>query len=193
MTNERGALGAWIDDWVALWNRFWFTPSDPATLGLIRILAGAMLFYTHLIWSLALTDFFGPQGWLSRVRCLAATSYVKLRIKVGDYLWWIESPAALWTAHIAALIVLALLTVGLYSRLMSVLAFIITVSYFGRAQGALFGLDQINLMLSMYLMVGPSSAAKPYSARPALAALLQAAARSTGRFGPASPPTSPSV
>ena len=22
------------------WNRFWFTPTDPATLGLIRILAG---------------------------------------------------------------------------------------------------------------------------------------------------------
>ena len=31
------------------WNRFWFTPTDPATLGLIRILAGSMLFYTHLI------------------------------------------------------------------------------------------------------------------------------------------------
>ncbi len=37
---------------------------------------------------------------------------------------------------------------------MSVLAFIITASYVGRAQGALFGLDQINLMLSLYLMVG---------------------------------------
>jgi hypothetical protein len=154
MTNERGALGAWIDDWAALWNRFWFTPSDPATLGLIRILAGGMLFYTHLIWSLALTDFFGPQGWLSRDAVLSAKAPYS-----WSYLWWIESPAALWTAHIAALVVLALLTVGFYSRLMSVLAFIITASYIGRAQGALFGLDQINVMLSMYLMVGPSGGA----------------------------------
>ena len=154
MTNERGALGAWIDDWAALWNRFWFTPSDPATLGLIRILAGAMLFYTHLVWGLALTDFFGQQGWLSRDAVLAAKAPYS-----WSYLWWCESPAALWTVHIAALVVLALFTVGLYSRVMSVLAFIITASYIGRAQGALFGLDQINLMLSMYLMVGPSGAA----------------------------------
>jgi hypothetical protein len=103
---------------------------------------------------LALTDFFGPQGWLSRDAVLTVKATYS-----WSYLWWIESPAALWTAHIAALIVLALLTVGLYSRVMSVLAFIITVSYFGRAQGALFGLDQINLMLSMYLMVGPSGGA----------------------------------
>jgi hypothetical protein len=33
------------------WNRFWFTPADPATLSLIRVLAGGMLFYTHFIWS----------------------------------------------------------------------------------------------------------------------------------------------
>src|SRR5205823_1112765 len=50
---------------IAGWNRFWFTPSDPATLGLIRILAGSMLFYTHLIWSLDLESFFGTPGWLS--------------------------------------------------------------------------------------------------------------------------------
>ena len=39
------------------WNRFWFTPSDPATLGLIRILAGAMLLYTHVVWTLGLERF----------------------------------------------------------------------------------------------------------------------------------------
>ncbi len=154
MTTERGAVGAWIDDCAALWNRFWFTPADPATLGLIRILAGGMLFYTHLVWGLALSDFLGDHGWLSREAVLSVKAPYS-----WSYLWWIESPALLWTAHVAALVVLALLTVGLYSRLMSVLAFIITVSYVGRAQGALFGLDQINLMLSMYLMVGPSGAA----------------------------------
>ena len=55
--------------------------------------------------------------------------------------------------------VFALLTIGLFSRTMSVLAFVATASYVGRAPGALFGLDQINLLLSMYLMVGPSGAA----------------------------------
>ena len=48
------SLQTWAGEIVAGWNRFWFTPADPATLGAIRIFAGAMLFYTHLVWSLDL-------------------------------------------------------------------------------------------------------------------------------------------
>jgi hypothetical protein len=155
VTNEPGAVRTWIDSFVAGWNRFWFTPADPATLGLIRILAGSMLLYTHAVWGLALDDFFGPHGWLApnAVRAALGDSYT------WSYLWWIESPMLLRVAHLAALAVLALFTLGLFSRLTSILAFVITASYAGRAHGALFGLDQINLMLSMYLMVGPCGAA----------------------------------
>ena len=49
---------------VAGWNRFWFNPVDPATLSLIRILAGLMLLYTHLVWSLDLEAFFGKKSWV---------------------------------------------------------------------------------------------------------------------------------
>jgi hypothetical protein len=68
---------------------------------------------------------------------------------------YLDSPAALWTAHIVALIVMAMLTVGLFTRVVSVLACVITLSYCHRLAGALFGLDQINAMLAMYLMIGP--------------------------------------
>jgi hypothetical protein len=53
------------------------------------------------------------------------------------------------------LFVFALLTVGLFSRVASILALVAALAYVGRAQGALFGLDQINVMLAMYLAVGP--------------------------------------
>ena len=43
------------------WDDFWFTPTSPSTLSAIRVLAGAMLLYTHLVWSLDLDAFFGPQ------------------------------------------------------------------------------------------------------------------------------------
>ncbi|MEK6249700.1 MAG: HTTM domain-containing protein, partial [Planctomycetales bacterium] len=80
----------------------------------------------------------------------------------GVYYWshllWIESPATLWIAHLAALAVMAMLVVGFFSRTCAVLTFLITVSYMHRATGALFGLDQINVMLAMYLMVGPCGA-----------------------------------
>ena len=39
------------------------------------------------------------------------------------------------------------------------LAYLAAVSYVNRLPGALFGLDQINCMLAMYLMIGPSGAA----------------------------------
>lgn len=133
------------------WDRFWFTPADPATLGIIRLLAGAMLLYTHLVWTLELENFFGPQAWVSAE---AAKDAPGMRY-AWSYFWLIGSPGMLWTAHVAALIVFALLTVGLFSRVASVLAFVCAVSYVNRVPGALFGLDQVNCMLAMYLMVGP--------------------------------------
>lgn len=136
------------------WNRFWFTPADPATLSLIRICAGAMLFYTHLVWGRGLEDFFGPQGWLEP-RAVAL-------FNEGGYTWshfWLSSSGSvLWATHVAALAVFALLTVGLYSRVMSAAALFFTLSYVHRVPGALFGLDQINAALALYLAVGPCGA-----------------------------------
>jgi hypothetical protein len=143
---------------VAGWNRFWFTPQDPATLGAIRILAGAMLFYTHLIWSFDLEGFFGPSGWLAPEALDAA--YGDARALFWSHWHWTHSPVAMWTAHIAALVIFALLTVGLFTRAVSILAWLLTVSYAHRVMpAALFGLDDINVMLAMYLMIGPSGAA----------------------------------
>ncbi len=141
---------------IAGWNRFWFTPSDPATLGLIRILAGAMLFYTHAVWTLDLESFFGPNGWISPD---ALKQMGDGRIGAWTYFDLIDSATGLWIAHLAALVVLLLLTIGLFSRVMSVLAFLITVSYANRVPQAWFGLDDINALLAMYLMVGPCGAA----------------------------------
>jgi hypothetical protein len=149
------AVQTWSREILAGWNRFWFQAVDPATLGLIRICTGAMLLYTHLVWGLHLTTFFGRHGWLpsDAVRLLQKDTYA------WSYLWWFESPAALWTVHVIALIVFAMLMIGLFSRVVSVLALIATLSYITRAQGSLFGLDQINALLVMYLAVGPSGAA----------------------------------
>lgn len=133
------------------WNRFWFRPAEPQTLALIRILAGGMLFYTHLVWSFDLSEFLGPNAWMN----YEAWEHLQRGGFVGSYLWLIESPGLLWTFHLAALGVFALLTVGLYSRVTSVLAWFITINYCHRLSGSLFGLDQVNAMLAMYLMVGP--------------------------------------
>jgi hypothetical protein len=146
-------LAGWGRQWLDGWDRFWFTPAAPHTLAMIRIFTGAMLFYTHLVLALDLLAFLGRDAWITADVSRQAGSRF-----AWSYLWYVESPTALWMLHLAALLVFALLTLGLFTRVVSVLAWLITIAYCHRLQGALFGLDQINAMLAMYLMVGPSGA-----------------------------------
>jgi hypothetical protein len=147
-------IGQWLARLRSGWERFWFLPDRPHTLAMIRILAGSLFFYTHLVWALDLQAFLGADGWiptsLSRQMHEGTWSW--------SYLWYLESPTALWVAHILALIVFALLTLGLFSRVVSVLAWIIIISYCNRLEGMLFGLDQFNAMMAFYLMIGPCGA-----------------------------------
>lgn len=140
------------------WNRFWFTAAPPHTLALIRILAGAMLLYTHLIWGFNLGGFLGRNSWVNSRTALLLNQDVQHTTYAWSYLWYFDSPLLLWALHLGALAVFFLLTIGLWSRIMSVLACIITLAYCHRLNGALFGLDQVNAMLATYLMLGPCGA-----------------------------------
>src|SRR5215469_14694869 len=98
------------------WDDFWYTPADPTLLGVIRILTGLMLLYTHAVWGLALDDFFGPSGWLKPdlVRALQASEFV------FSFWWWV--PAGwMWPAWGVSMAILALFTIGLWTRVTSVL------------------------------------------------------------------------
>ena len=142
---------------VAGWNQFWFTPTDVATIALMRICAGAMLFSTHLVWTLELDAFLGAQGFIpvEAAKGFYGDSYPW----AFSYLWYVESSSALWALHIVGLVVLAMFTLGLFTRVTSILTFVIALSYVHRTPGALFGLDQINTMLATYLMLAPCGGA----------------------------------
>lgn len=138
------------------WNRFWFTPVDPATLSLIRLLAGTLMFYTHLVWSLDLTGFLGPDGYTPTALVREMQSH---QWSVWSVFFWIKSTWMLWCVHIFALLVFACLAVGFFSRTAAVLAYLLAVSYAQRVTpGGYFGLDKTNCMLAMYLMLGPCGA-----------------------------------
>lgn len=151
-SKPKGIAGAGMDVWRG-WDQFWFAESQPHTLAAVRILAGAMLFYTHFIWTWGLDEFLGPQGWVPprMMRELVA----ERGTYAWSHLWWIESPGLLWAVHLAALLTFALLTVGYFTRIAAVFAWLFTLAYCHRMHGTLFGLDQVNVMLSMYLMLGP--------------------------------------
>ena len=145
----------WTAQWHHGWDTFWFTPAAPHTLALIRILVGAMLFYTHLIWTLDLAAFLGPESWIST----DTSQFLQQYNYTWSYLWYIDSPLLLWTTHLAGLGIFAMLTVGMYTRVATILAWLIALSYCHRLEGALFGLDQINVLLVMYLMISPAGQA----------------------------------
>ena len=153
--NVRAAVHNWFLGIVRNWEAFWLTGRLPHTLALIRILGGAMLFYTHLIWALNSSDFLGPQAWITRD--------VSLAMHADGYafspFWYFDSPLLLWPAHAVTLAAMAMLTVGYRTRPAAVVSWLACVWYCHRLEGSLFGLDQVNAMLTFSLMIGRSGGA----------------------------------
>ena len=145
-------IGSYLADWRNAWNQFWFKPREADTLAIMRILVGAMLIYTHAIWSIDLETFFGAGN------SAIPTEYRSLFPHEFNLSWshfdWFSSNAWMWGTHIFAMIVFTCFTIGLWTRATSILAFLFVVSYANRATGALFGLDQINGFLTLYLALG---------------------------------------
>ncbi len=57
-TTEVGARNRW-----EAWDQFWFKPSDPSLIGLIRLLCGAITLYTTFAYTFRLQDWIGETGW----------------------------------------------------------------------------------------------------------------------------------
>ena len=149
-----GGVRGWIRDAAAAWDRFWFTARAPHALAVVRILCGAMLVYIHVIWLSQLNDFFGAHAWIDG----PTTRYLHELDYSRSYLAYVSSPWLLTIHQLLAIIVCGLMTVGLWTRLAVPLAWFLTLMVCHRQTGALFGLDQIVMMLAMYLMFCPSGA-----------------------------------
>lgn len=152
--NEIGSTDALPGRCWKKWREFWFRPEDPFTLGMIRILTGMMLVYNLLVWGLDLDAFFGLDG----LQPLEAIRVVHEGSRAFSF-WMYVSPDWLHTVHWICVFVAVLFCLGTWTRVTSVLAFVITVSYSQRVPVANFGLDQILGFLCLYLAIGPSGAA----------------------------------
>ena len=134
------------------WDRFWFHPRDPLVLGSMRFLAGAIILYTHAVWTFELEGFFGPAQLLP----IEHNRLITGSLFAWSHFHWIESWSILWTLHWVALLCMLMFCLGLMTRVTGILTALFTISYANRAVGATFGLDQINVLLAFYLAIGPS-------------------------------------
>lgn len=153
----REEIAAWFRDRIADWDRFWFTKTEPQTLCLLRLLSGGLMFYTHLIWSFDLITMIGPNGWApSKVSHDVFEHWGRTYSYAWTHFDWLPThPTIIWLAHIVALVVFALFTVGYRTRVMGVLACFFTISYSHRLSLLQYGLDQVNGMMAIYLMLAP--------------------------------------
>lgn len=138
------------------WNTFWFSPSDPFALGLIRVLAGLMSLYVVGSYSFDLLVFFGPQGILP---VDLVTQMRDLNEARFSYLNYFSQPGELYTVHAIGLIVLVLFTVGLWTRVTSVLAWLVVLSYIQRAPMLTAQVETVLIFVLFYLCVGPAGKA----------------------------------
>jgi hypothetical protein len=162
--------------WLRTWNRFWFAAIDPTGFGFMRILCGVLVFYTHLTYSYDLMSYLGPHGWLDK----PTQNYLRKEVPVifpennwneaphpgderGETVWsffyHVDDPFWVVVAHIAILGVLLLFTVGLWTRVTSVLAWMGAMCYVQRLPTNNFGQDTMLIILMIYLMIGNSGAA----------------------------------
>ncbi len=134
------------------WDDFWFKPRSAHTLAVIRIATGAMLAYIHFIWWLRIDDFLGPEALIGNElsRKLHESDFA------WSYLWSIESPTLFRLHQWLAVLVSIGMCLGCLTRITVPLAWFLTLMVCHRMTGFLFGLDQVVMMLAMYLIVAPA-------------------------------------
>ena len=142
------------------WNRFWFTPSDPLPLGAVRIATGLMALYWQLTYTPDLLEFFGQQGIvpLGMLRQWSQNS------ATFSYLDESLPSTALYAVHFVGSLVLLLFTLGVFTRVTSILALLVTLSYIHRGPMLTSQMEPILALVQFYLCLGPSGAALSWDA-----------------------------
>ena len=169
--------------------RFFFKPADPTALGLMRIATGVLILYVHLVYCIGLSDYLGPNAWVLNKAWTdkpgesGVTDFLRHgnpiqgpssnwkdgwlesdgEIIRGQMMWSIyyhvEDMRWVWVIHISILVSMLLFTLGLWTRVTSVLTWIGALMYIQRLPGLLFGMDTMTNLGLLYLMVAPSGAA----------------------------------
>lgn len=152
------------------WNRFWYTPRDARVLSMMRIGVGAMALYALLCYTPDLRKFFGPSGLLpaSTVEAVMfaeaetaerpAFLYGRMLMAINYLAWFENEPSMLWGAHLVGIAILAALVAGFKTRVTSILALIVTLTYIHRGQVLNAQLEPIVSMVMAYLCLGPCGA-----------------------------------
>jgi hypothetical protein len=143
--------------WIAAWDRFWFTPRIPHLMGVLRILTGCMLLYSHLVLFSDLGSFIGTEAWISNE---VVTDLHDGTLGGPDATWSylrsLDSPVLVGIHHLLTIAITVMYAVGFFTRFTAPLAWFLQLMLVHRLTGTLFGFDQIVTYAAMYVMLAPS-------------------------------------
>lgn len=161
MNETRNAARKLTDRIGNAWNQFWFRPADALPLCVLRILVGLVALYFVFSHTADIVRWFGPNGILSIDRTkqivgmAGAAGQQTASVHRLSYFYWFDAPAALYAAHVCGLVVVLALTLGLFTRIATVLSLLVVLSYVHRAPMLTGELEPVLTMLLFYLMLSP--------------------------------------
>lgn len=152
LTNPRpiGELN-FAGQWAAAWNGFWFRPTLPNTLAVIRIVTGLMVLYMLAVWTIDFDAFIGGEILPADYRLNLYQSPAEATFAWSHFDWlpsWLMMPV-----HGLGMGAVVCFIIGWKTRIFAWVTAAIVISYANRATGALFGLDQILAFLTLYLAI----------------------------------------
>src|SRR5262249_12475577 len=122
-TDAPAAQGAWA--------RFWFAPTDPIGLHVVRVATGLLLIFWLLTLAADAGALFSLNGWFDRLAHLEASRLAEGAPKPASWsLLYLcgQSTAAFQAAFWGSLLVLVLFTLGIAPRVTAPLAWVIACS-----------------------------------------------------------------
>jgi len=148
------------------WNEFWFAPSSPLTVSLLRPFVGLLAFYYLASFTLDLDRWLGPQAWLSvdSVRHLTGADPLTGQIAQPVFRPSIYSLAglagngAVMAVHIVGLLLAVAFTAGLFTRLTSIATLVFVLSAIHRNPLITGPFEPVLVVLLIGLSIAPSGA-----------------------------------
>jgi len=147
---------SWTEDFGRAWNDFWFRPSDPTLVSLLRIGVGLVALLHLGSYFGDLVRWFGTDGLLplDTVSALLGVSAGKQ----PSFLSASGSAALLWSCWGIGLIAALALTLGLFSRSSAAITALVTLAITNRAPIISGHVEPPLVFMLLYLCVAPAGA-----------------------------------
>ena len=145
------------------WNRFWYTAVDPGPLSVLRFLVGALVLASLATYTSELDRFLGPRAVLSIADVVQLQESENSRNQIVQpwrlsYFDYVRTPGQTQILHYLGIGVVALFTLGAFTRVTSVLSLIVFLSYFHRLPMVTLYHERILAFLLFYICLAPAGA-----------------------------------